>query len=55
MHEYFDRHVVATMDELRGGFEWYKNRHSNQRRCYAIRNVSRVKYELALLQVAKAA
>jgi len=54
-HEYFYRHVFATMDELRAGIEGYITFYNQVRRCSTIGNVSPVAHELALSQVATAA
>jgi transposase InsO family protein len=54
-HEYFYRHVFATMDELRAGIEGYIAFYNHDRRCSTIGNVSPVAHELALSKVATAA
>jgi transposase InsO family protein len=47
-HEYFYRHVFATMDELRAGVADYINFYNHQRRCAKAGGVSPIRYELSL-------
>ena len=47
-HEYFYRHVFATMDELRAGVADYLNFYNHQRRCAKAGGVSPIRYELSL-------
>jgi putative transposase len=47
-HEYFYRHVFATMDELRIGVADYINFYNHQRRCAKADGVSPIRYELSL-------
>jgi putative transposase len=47
-HEYFYRHVFATMDELRAGVADYLTFYNHQRRCAKAGGVSPIHYELSL-------
>jgi putative transposase len=47
-HEYFYRHVFATMDELRAGVADYINFYNHHRRCAKAGGVSPIRYELTL-------
>jgi transposase InsO family protein len=47
-HEYFYRHVFATMNELRAGVADYINFYNHQRRCAKAGGVSPIRYELSL-------
>jgi putative transposase len=47
-HEYFYRHVFATMAELRHGVEDYLNFYNHQRRCSKAGGTSPIAYELSL-------
>jgi putative transposase len=54
-HEYFYRHVFATMDELRAGVADYIHFYNHERRNSTIGNVSPVAHELAFETAAQAA
>lgn len=54
-HEYFYRHVFATLEELRSGIEKYISYYNYTRRYSKINNVSPIKYELELQLAEKAA
>jgi putative transposase len=54
-HEYFYRHVFATMDELRAGIDDYIDFYNHERRNSTIGNVSPVAHELAFETAAQAA
>ena len=54
-HEYFYRHVFATMDELRAGVEEYLTFYNHQRRCAKAGGVSPIRYELSLARGRQAA
>ena len=54
-HEYFYRHVFATMNELRAGVADYINFYNHQRRCAKAGGVSPIRYELSLARLNQAA
>jgi len=54
-HEYFYRHVFATMGELRAGIEGYIDFYNNDRRFSTIGMVSPIAHELTLDEVTTAA
>jgi putative transposase len=54
-HEYFYRHVFATMEELRAGIADYIHFYNHERRNSTIDNVSPVAHELAFETAAQAA
>jgi len=54
-HEYFYRHVFATMAELRAGIASYVNFYNHQRRCAKADNLSPIGYELTLARTQQAA
>jgi putative transposase len=54
-HEYFYRHVFATMEELLAGVADYIHFYNHQRRNSTIGNVSPVAHELSLSTAAQAA
>ena len=47
-HEYFYRHVFATMDEIRAGVANYINFYNHQRRCAKAGGVIPIRYKLSL-------
>jgi transposase InsO family protein len=54
-HEYFYRHVFATMAELRAGIASYVNFYNHHRRCAKADNLSPIRYELTLARRQQAA
>jgi transposase InsO family protein len=54
-HEYFYRHIFATIDELRAGIAHYINFYNHQRRCAKADNLSPIRYELTLAHKQQAA
>lgn len=53
--EYFYRHVIANMEELRTGVDWYVNWYNTNRRYQKNNNVSPINFELVLLKAGKTA
>ena len=54
-HEYFYRHVFATMDELRAGVAEYVRFYNHERRCAKANGMSPIAYELSLARLNQAA